>query len=180
MDDAGIVSEKWRSIVGWDKYEVSSLGRVRLAHATKRSPAGKILPNIVEPNGYVYVNLCDCERRKYATVHTLVCRAFHGPPPSPLHEVAHDDGVRSNPRAANLSWKTRAGNAADRLRHGTDWNGEKHGGAKLTNAQVDQIRATYARRDKSKRFWGQRDLARVYGVSDATIQRVVRGQSYRV
>jgi hypothetical protein len=164
---------------GWGKYEVSSLGRVRLARATKRSAAGKIMPVTVGPNGYAYVNLCDCERRKYATVHTLVCRAFHGAPPSPLHEVAHDDGVRSNPRAANLSWKTRAGNAADRPRHGTDWNGEKHGGAKLTNAQADQIRAAYARRDQSRRFWGQRDLARAYGVSDATIQRVVRGLSYR-
>ncbi|WP_449411892.1 HNH endonuclease signature motif containing protein [Methylobacterium komagatae] len=56
-------------------------------------------------------------------VHRLVCEAFHGPAPTPEHQVAHADGTRWNARADNLRWATRTENTG-RLRssrHPRDW-----------------------------------------------------------
>jgi hypothetical protein len=49
-------------------------------------------------------------------VHQLVCLAFHGPKPSPEHEVAHQDDVKSVNTPDSLRWDTHKGNIADRVR----------------------------------------------------------------
>jgi hypothetical protein len=53
------------------------------------------------------------------SAHRFMCILTHGDPPSPEHQAAHSCGVRHciNPR--HLSWKTPAGNSADKLIHGT-------------------------------------------------------------
>ena len=45
---------------------------------------------------------------KTYSVHRLVCRAFHGLPPSEAHaKVNHKDGDKSNNKLDNLEWCTR-------------------------------------------------------------------------
>lgn len=46
-------------------------------------------------------------------VHRLVCEAFHGPKPTPKHEVAHWDGDKTNNTAPNLRWATHKENCQD-------------------------------------------------------------------
>jgi hypothetical protein len=44
------------------------------------------------------------------TVHTLIARAFIGPPPTPAHEVNHKDGLHQNSILPNVEWMTRSEN----------------------------------------------------------------------
>jgi hypothetical protein len=65
--------------------------------------------------------------------------AFVGPCPSG-QEAAHLDGDPANNRLDNLAWKTPVENMGDQEKHQTlNW-GERHGGAKLTEADVIAIR----------------------------------------
>jgi hypothetical protein len=75
-----------------------------------------------KPNshGYPSVKVKFEGRMKKALVHVMVCRAFHGPKPSPEHQVRHLNGIRSDCRAENLAWGTPKENAADRKAHGTE------------------------------------------------------------
>lgn len=64
------------------------------------------------------VTLTNKPRQKTYYIHGLVARAFHGPPPSPYHEVGHRDGDSFNNHVSNLRWVTRLENADDKRRHG--------------------------------------------------------------
>jgi len=58
----------------------------------------------MDRNGYfVFVENKKGETAK-RYVDELVCEAFHGPRPSPEHEVRHRDGNITNNRASNLMW----------------------------------------------------------------------------
>lgn len=94
--------------------------------------------------------------------HVVVCEAWHGPRPAGM-QVAHGNGVRTDNRPENLSWKVPVGNAADRLRHGTH-------GHRLTRDQVAAIRASDGTRN---------ELAIRYGVTPGTISHVRTGHTWR-
>ena len=49
------------------------------------------------------------DRRRFS-FHCLVCKAFHGPPPSSDHVCNHKDGDKRNNTPGNLEWCTRAEN----------------------------------------------------------------------
>lgn len=110
-------------------------------------------------------------KRKF--VHRLVCEDINGPPPTPEHQAAHSCG-RGNLACVtkgHLSWKTPKENQADRLEHGTHCRGERNGSAKLTEAQVLEIRS----------FKGQftvRQIAEKYGVSQSTVAGIYSGDRW--
>jgi hypothetical protein len=67
-----------------------------------------------------------------------------GPPPSPDHEAAHSCG-RGHEGCVNpkhLRWATHKENQADKEGHGTILRGEQHPAAKLSEADVLEIRAS--------------------------------------
>lgn len=88
--------ETWRLFPGDDRYEVCDLGVVRNART------GRHLKPWLAGYGYWYVQL-GAHGIKTA-VHRLVALTFLGPPPTPLHEVAHGDGDRLNNTVTNLLW----------------------------------------------------------------------------
>jgi len=105
--------EVWKPVVGYEGwYSVSSLGRVRRDRQAIGTQAGKLLSLRPRKGGYVPVVLSKNGVTKQFLVHVLVCTAFHGPPPSPDHEVNHksDDGDRSNNCEDNLEWGTHGKN----------------------------------------------------------------------
>jgi hypothetical protein len=133
--------------------------------------------HLLKPNddgaGYLKMVMClPGNRRKTVRVHRLVCEAFHGPPPSPAHLVAHRDGNRQNNRAGNLRWATHIENESDKRAHGRTSQGERHGAAKLSVALVREARRL--RRDGAS--W--RFLARRFGVAKRTIQTAVTGETW--
>lgn len=72
-------------------------------------------------------------------VHRLVAEAFL-PNPDGKPDVAHWDGDGSNNKVDNLRWATESENMADKKRHGTHTQGEKHGKVKLSDEDVRNIR----------------------------------------
>lgn len=105
--------------------------------------------------------------------HRLVCELAHGLPPSPKHEATHDCGNGHlgcvNPR--HLSWKTHAGNMADKLLHGTHNRGEQHNLAKLSEDQVREIIS-------SKGVMSQREIGERHGVTQSCVSHIQRGKSW--
>lgn len=129
--------EEWRPIVGYEGlYEVSSLGRVR---SCERVIPSRLLKLQVTEEGYVRVHLSG-KNRRCASVHALVLTAFKGP--KPVNQVGrHMDNVRHNNTVENLQWGTQKENVADRIRHGTYYQGSRHPNSKLTESDVATIRA---------------------------------------
>lgn len=101
-------------------------------------------------------------------VHVLVCGAKHGDRPTPDHEVAHNCGNPSCCNYRHLRWATRSENNLDRRAHGTSQDGERHYGCKLTDAQVEKIRAI------GKSVPGK-ELAKQFDVAKSTISQILSG-----
>lgn len=166
------MTEQWRDVVGFEAdYEVSTFGSVR------RKGTGHILRPWFAAKRYHYVHLCAGGRKKKVGVHVLVAEAFCGPKPSPVHEVAHWDGVATNNRVENIRWATHGENVEDQRRHGTlhtpVYHGASHPRAKLTDQVVLYIRYVYSGRR------GQlTELALIYGVTRKTIKRAATGQGW--
>jgi hypothetical protein len=93
--------------------------------------------------------------------------------PEPGEEGRHLDGVRTNNLLENLAWGTPADNTADKMRHGTAWVpvGEAHGRSKLTERDVQCIRAGVAKQTKAS-------LAKQFGVSEHCISSVAKRRTW--
>lgn len=104
--------------------------------------------------------------------HHSMCEMAHGPRPTPQHEAAHQCGNRLCCNPQHLRWATPKENAADMLLHGTRLIGECHPLAKLTAAQVLEIRAIG--RSEQRKI-----LAAQYGVHNALIHRILRGTAWK-
>lgn len=132
---------EWRMIPEWPEYEVSEDGDVRRVLASRGAQVGHILkPWLNKKTGYLMVALWRRNRGWKITVHRLVAITFLGRPPTPIDEVAHNDGNRRNNHCTNLRWATPADNQADRLIHGTDNRGVMNGQARLDEISVFAIR----------------------------------------
>jgi len=118
----------------------------------------------------------ECGTRQYRTktVHRLVLEAFIGPCHKGM-EACHNNGDCVDNRVENLRWDTRKANAKDRLRHGTNLSEERHPCAKLSKSSVCEIRCLY----ESGLVKKKRDLARMFGVSESQMGRILRYESWR-
>jgi hypothetical protein len=182
-DQANITdSEEWRDVVGWEGlYQVSSHGRVRSLARMVRSRGGCLVSRggsirktpVSNKLGHRNVMLCRAGGNRTILVHILVCEAFHGPKPSPHHEVAHWDGVGGNNRKDNLRWATKKENADDRGRHGRHQIGPKNVNARLNREKVRAIRSAKAVGARSD------TLAAKYGVSVVTINNIIARNTWK-
>ena len=109
---------------------------------------------------------------RYTKAHRLAYAFFTGPLAADLF-VCH---TCDNPRCvkpSHLFLGTNQDNIADRGHKGRTrvGTGERHGNARLSDAQVDEIRCRYRSGER------QTALAAWYGVSQAHISRIVLAQS---
>lgn len=106
-------------------------------------------------------------------VSRFLCADVHGGPPTPGHEAAHScgNGHLGCVAKGHLSWKTSKENKADKLIHGTHTQGETHSVAKLSQEQVVQIIFTKGTKT-------QREVAKDFGVSQATVSRLYTGKTW--
>lgn len=129
------------------------------------------LSSVVNKDGYRSVQKCGSDSR--VCVHTLVLLAFRGP-----HEVRtvcrHLDGNKLNNRVDNLCWGTSKENVSDAIKHGVQAIGSRQPQAKLSEADVVEIR----RRAKAGGCGVQTRLSREFGVSDTVISHVVTGKAW--
>lgn len=102
-----MIVEEWRPVVGYEeKYEVSSLGRVRsLCHRGGIRNKPLLLSNRPSSSGYVRAHLHDGTLNKCVKVHRVVALAFI-PNPDNLPQVNHIDECKTNNAVDNLEWCT--------------------------------------------------------------------------
>lgn len=101
---------------------------------------------------------------KVTYIHRRVCERAHGPAPTPSHKATHScgNGDKACCTKRHLRWGTQKENMADTIIHGTAPRGERHGCAKLTEADVRAIRSL-----KGTAF--QRDIAAKFGISRTSV-----------
>ncbi len=163
------MTEVWRDSPSAPGYQVSSHGRARRSVPDgHRAKAGFILKQNYDHAGYAYIRPSVAGRVFTLRINRAVCEAFHGPAFSGA-EAAHGNGDRRDNRSDNLRWATPSENAADRVLHGTSPRGERNVQAKLSQAQVAEIRS------RAHYFGICRDLAAEFGVSASYISGIPRG-----
>lgn len=173
----------WLSLLDFPDYEISNSGRVRrLTRGGRRYPAGYELKAKRHKGGYDCYSLIDARGdSKTMLGHRLVALAFLGDAPTDVHEVAHNDGVRTNNNVTNLRWATPQENQADRKLHGTHVSGDTAFNRKLTSADVKQIRDCYSR--DGKRYSGgavtMQALADRFDVSITQVSRIINGTRWQ-
>ncbi len=169
--------ERWLPVVGFEgSYEVSNQGRVKsLARVTVDGHRLKerIMKLSPSTTGYLQVNLRKDGRYHARKVHSLVAEAFIGPRPAGMH-IRHGSTDRTDNRAANLSYGTRADNEADKVRDGVSNRGERCGSARLTREQVLLARRLVASGPKGT----CKRLAREWGVAQSTLSLAVTGKNW--
>lgn len=110
------MEETYRPVMGFESYQVSSLGNVR----------GKwgVLRSYINNAGYPTVKLSVAGRSYSVRIHQAVMLAFIGPYP-PGMEIRHLNGEKTDNRLENLQYGTRSENMYDRVRHGTHHQSRK-------------------------------------------------------
>lgn len=155
--------EQWKELPGWEKYEVSSLGRMRRN--------GKILKGCVDSSGYLATNLSMHGKRRYIRFHVAVLETFVGPR-GKCQECRHLDGDPENNSLANLMWGSAADNSKDQIAHGTRRCGEKQA-VKLTDQDVIQMRLRAKNGEIVNKF------ASEYGITQGYARAVVNGSKWK-
>lgn len=153
------MSEEWTEVKDYeDKYQVSSLGRVR------NKNTHRILKHGLNKNGYHRVNLYNESGMKSKFVHRLVAQAFI-PNLENKPEVNHVDEDKNNNMVSNLEWSTRKNN----INHGTR-------NERSSKTQSIPIIATNLKTGESREFYGTNECARQLSLDSGNICKVLKGR----
>lgn len=177
-----IMEAVWRDIDGYvGFYQISSTGLVRSVDryvlrkdGRTQLCKGRILSFFKGTTcNYLSVQICRDNIPQKFLVHRLVAKAFLGLTDDTNLEVNHKDGNRFNNCVENLEVVTHQQN----INHSVLTNlkrdyGENHVHAKLTNQQAKAMREMWNKGVK------QVDIAKLFGVSNKLVHRVVNYKSY--
>ena len=162
--------EVWRAIPGYDRYEVSSFGRVRsVDHVDSlgRSHSGRVLKQVTDGLGnYLYVSLTEKGKpaRRFS-VHRLVASAFVENPDG-LSEINHKDEDKRNNAADNLEWCSHSYN--------NSYNG-KGNGERNSQSRLKECDAKYIKEHSEE---GTTALAKRFGISLAETSAIIHGKRW--
>ena len=156
-------------IRGYEGYQVGNHGRV------KNNKTGKILKPYLT-RGYLRVSLYNESGRKCKLVHRLVAEAFL-PNPDNKSDVNHINGCKTDANVCNLEWVSASENMShahnNRLRPLVNTQGENNGFAKLTEAQVIQIKHLLAEGSITQKAIGSQ-----FNVSLSTVKDIKSGKRW--
>ncbi len=137
----------WEEIPGFPNYRIGEDGTFwsnkkpgkSTVNLTNPSPRWRRKKTSVTNGGYYSVYVKICGKKQMWPIHRVLLAAFVGPCPEGM-ECRHLDGNPKNNSLSNLAWGTPAENAQDKIRHGTQVEGEKVASAKLTAIDVKTIK----------------------------------------
>lgn len=164
--------EVWKSVKGYDNYEISNKGRTR--SIKYKNPF--IHKERLTMDGYPKATFIQEGKQRDFTVHRLVALHFIDNPNN-LETVNHINGIKTDNRVENLEWMNRA----DQLQHAYDLGlrispkGSEMHNASFTDDEVRYIRKVWIARDK---HFGASALSRKFGVWSTTIDDVVNFKTY--
>lgn len=153
--------------------------RERLADKTMPEPNSGcwLFTGALHRDGYGCIGGEGGSQKKWA--HRVAWELENGPIPPGMF-ICHRCDNRACVNPAHLFLGTTADNVNDMLRKKRNPRGAKVGGAKLSDAGVAAIRSAYANSLADGRaHWGQRKLAKEYGVSSSTVGRAARGETWQ-
>ena len=174
---------EWRDVKGYEGiYIVSSNGQVKRLPYISKTPdgllcqrKGRVLKPWFDKKGYQHIELCDKGRTRTVTVHRVVAEAFL-PNPDNKPQINHIDCDKTNNAASNLEWCNNSENQLHAYAHGLQKSCFQHHNSKLSLEQVLEIKHNCVPGNKGN---GMLIYAKKFGVSYATIQQIIRGQSYK-
>lgn len=181
-----IVSYRSLDFLGFPDYRVGDDGSVwsrRNAHHKRRANGKccafdgewrRISPGKHPKKGHLLFQLWNDQGVKAFWGHRLVLLAFVGPCPPGMEGCHFPDRNPENNRLENLRWDTKEANEADRIAHGTDNRGSKHGMSKLTEELVREMRRLY-----DSGACVQKALCDRFGVNASTVNSVVRRHTWK-
>ena len=161
-------SEIWKVIPGFPDYKINNKGELFSSRSGKWRP----IKSRIRKHGYKEAGLYGKGKRRYRLVHRLVLEAFVGICPEGM-ECCHNNGIRTDNCLENLRWGTKADNTRDRIRHGNQVNGNRHGMSKLTEDD-----AVFVKRMIRIGF-GNMELSEFLGVNHSTIGYIRSGRNWR-
>jgi hypothetical protein len=164
-------TENWKTLPGFEDYEVSDIGDVRRVSSGRGTRAMRHLKPCKDRGGRMVFNTRKDGKTKQWKVHRAVMLAFNGECPAGK-EVAHIDGNQQNNRLENLIYATPVENNSHKVGHGTQLFGSKMWNAKLTEQDVIDIRLRSPQISYAK-------IAKEYKVSLMAIANVVTRKTWK-
>ena len=163
--------ENWKTLPGFEDYEVSDIGNVRRVSAAKGTRAMRHLKPCKDRGGRMVFNARKNGKTHQWKVHRAVMLAFKGDCPKG-REVAHIDGNQQNNRLENLMYATPLENNRHKAIHGTQPVGSKMWNAKLTEQDVIDIRSKSPQISYAK-------IAKEYKVSLMAVANVITRKTWK-
>jgi hypothetical protein len=116
--------EVWKTVEGFEAYQVSNMGRVRRVLPDKigrTTHLGKVLKPNLHNCGYLAVCLYNAGKQTTVLIHWLVAKAFVTNPNN-LPEINHK-GTKTDNRAIKLEWRSTRGHGIDTVKRGQKGEG---------------------------------------------------------
>lgn len=161
--------EVWKKIEGFENYEISNLGRlkVNLKFRKYRSYQSKILNPSKDKDGYLRTAITKDGKKYMKKIHRLVALTFlQNKENKPC--VNHKNGIKTDNRIENLEWCTVKENNIHEIKLGLSGQlpGEKHHMSKLKEKEVLEI-------INNKDSLYQWQLALAYDISQTQVSRII-------
>lgn len=171
--------EIWKPILGFEGYEVSSIGRVR-SYKIRGKYKLALVPRLLKPakrkrnSEYLFVSLSRNNITYSINIHCLVMLAFIGDRPSGT-EICHNNGDGKYNRLENLRYDTHLSNMQDFVKQGKRFKVIE---VKSDKAQRKMIREYICMKiiELKKSGLSHSQVAKITGYSISAVSRIYNGQ----